>query len=211
MDGELAALNQKLDLLTKQVQYLTEQAELAARRRAERDELIHDLTPIVNDVFRLTTEQLEEVQSYVDLGDLLRFLKRLLRNGRNFDRMLDQLESLMDLAQTVGPLTDSAFEKAADWLQRAEYRGYFTFAQRGGRLVDSVVTSMNQFTPPERTSLRALLNKARDPDVQRGLALVLHVMGAVGAQALRCAEVAASGAVTGPCVEHVPVVPPGSA
>ncbi len=154
MDGELAALNQKLDLLTKQVQYLTEQAELAARRRAERDELIHDLTPIVNDVFRLTTEQLEEVQSYVDLGDLLRFLKRLLRNGRNFDRMLDQLESLMDLAQTVGPLTDSAFEKAADWLQRAEYRGYFTFAQRGGRLVDSVVTSMNQFTPPVRTSPR---------------------------------------------------------
>ncbi len=68
MDGELAALNQKLDLLTKQVQYLTEQAELAACRRAERDELIHDLTPIVNDVFRLTTEQLEEVQSYVDFA-----------------------------------------------------------------------------------------------------------------------------------------------
>ncbi len=211
MDEELAVLNQKLDLLTAQVQYLTEQAELAARRRAERDELIHDLTPIVNDVFRLTTEQLEEVQSYVDLGDLLRFLKRLLRNGRNFDSMLDQLESLMDLAQTVGPLTDSAFEKAADLLQRAEYKGYFTFAQRGARLADSVVTSMNEFTPPEKTSLPALLSRMRDPDVQRGLALVLHVMGAVGAQAVRCAEAAASGAASGPCVEHVPAVPLRSA
>ncbi len=210
MDGELAALNEKLDLLTAQVQYLTDQAEREARRQAERAELMDDLKPIVNDVFRLTTEQLEEVQSYVDLGDLLRLLKRLLRNGRNFENMLDQLESLMDLAQTVGPITDSAFEKATDLLQKAECRGYFTFAQRGARMVDSVVTSMNQFTPPEKTSVRGLMARLRDPDVQRGLALLMHVMGAVGGQAARCAAEAAAaerGEPAGPCAQRVPAAP----
>ena len=137
-------LNQKIDLLTAQVQFLTEQAQRAERERQERAELMHDLMPIANDAFRLATEQLEEVQEYVDLGDLLRLLKRLLRNGRNIEKMLDQLESLMDLAQTVGPLTDSAFEKATDLLQIAEQKGYFGFARGGMRIMDNVVTSFSE-------------------------------------------------------------------
>jgi uncharacterized protein YjgD (DUF1641 family) len=137
-------LNQKIDLLTSQIQFLTEQAQRAERERQERAELMHDVMPIANEAFRLATEQLEEVQEYVDLGDLLRLLKRLLRNGRNIDKMLDQLESLMDLAQTVGPLTDSAFEKATDLLQTAEHKGYFGFAKGGMQIMDNVVTSFSE-------------------------------------------------------------------
>ncbi len=144
MDQDIAALNQKLDLLTAQVQYLTEQAQAAERGRQERAELMHDLTPIVNDGFRLATEQLEEVQEYVDLGDLLRLLKRLLRNGRNFETMLDQLESLMDLLQTLGPLTDSAFCKAVEITAEAERKGYFAFAKGGMKIADNIVTSFTE-------------------------------------------------------------------
>jgi uncharacterized protein YjgD (DUF1641 family) len=137
-------LNQKIDLLTTQVQFLTEQAQRAERERQERAELMHDVMPIANEAFQLATEQLEEVQEYVDLGDLLRLLKRLLRNGRNIDKMLDQLESLMDLAQTVGPLTDSAFERATEVLQTAEHKGYFGFARGGMQIMDNVVTSFSE-------------------------------------------------------------------
>jgi uncharacterized protein YjgD (DUF1641 family) len=141
MEQAIAELNQKLDLLTAQVQYLTEQAQIAERGRQERAELIRDLMPVVNDAFRLTTEQLEEVQEYVDLGDLLRLLKRLLRNGRNIERMLDQLESLMDLAATVGPLSDHVFGKAVDILAELERKGYFAFAKGGLQIADNIVTS----------------------------------------------------------------------
>lgn len=141
MEPTLAELNQKVDLLTAQLGYLTEQAQLAERQRQERAELMHDLMPIVNDAFRLTTEQLEEVQEYVDLGDLLRLLKRLLRNGRNLEAMLDQLESLMDLLQTVGPLSDQAFGKAVNILQAAEQKGYFGFARGGMKIADNIVSS----------------------------------------------------------------------
>jgi uncharacterized protein YjgD (DUF1641 family) len=140
----LTDLNAKLDALTTQVAYLTEQAQRAERERQERAELMHDAMPLVNDALRLTVEQLEEVQEYVDLGDLLRLLKRLLRNGRNFEMMLDQLESLMDLARTVGPLTDQAFEKATDLMQEAEHKGYFGFARGGMQIADNVVTSFSE-------------------------------------------------------------------
>jgi uncharacterized protein YjgD (DUF1641 family) len=140
----LAELNRKIDLLTTQVQFLTEQAQAAERQRQERAELMHDVMPIVNDAFRISVEQLEEVQEYVDLADLLRLLKRLLRNGPSFEKPLDQLESGMDLVQTVGPLTDHAFEKVVDILQTAEHKGYFAFARGGMQIADNVVTSFTE-------------------------------------------------------------------
>ncbi len=180
MDQALADLNAKLDALTTQVAYLTEQAQAAERGRQERAELMHDVMPIVNDAFRLTTEQLEEVQEYVDLGDLLRLLKRLLRNGRNIEKMLDQLESLMDLAQTVGPLTDSAFEKATDLLQTAEHKGYFAFARGGMQIADNIVTS---FSPQDVEALGdnvvLILNVVKDMTQPQIMSFVKNTVASV--------------------------------
>jgi uncharacterized protein YjgD (DUF1641 family) len=143
-EPNLAELNNKIDALTAQVSYLAEQAQLAERGRQERAELISDLTPIANDAFRIAVRELEEVQQYVDLGDLLRLLKRLARNGPNIEQLLDQMESLMDLAATMGPLADQAFTQAVDLLQQAERKGYFGFAREGMRIADNVVTSFTE-------------------------------------------------------------------
>jgi uncharacterized protein YjgD (DUF1641 family) len=144
MDQSMVELNQKLDALTAQVAYLTDQAEIAERQRADRAELMRDLTPIANEAFRLSVEQLEEIQEYIELSDLLHFLKRIARNGRNFEKMLDQLESVMDLVETLGPLADEAFGKAVDELTEMERKGYFTFTRGGMKIVDNVVTSFTE-------------------------------------------------------------------
>jgi uncharacterized protein YjgD (DUF1641 family) len=185
--SDLAALSIKLDNLTAQVAYLAEQARLAERRQQERAELMHDVVPIAHDA--------------IGLSDLLRLLKRLLRNGRNLDRMLDQLESLMDLAQTVGPLSDSIFEKATDVLQAAEHRGYFALAGGAARAVDKVATSLTpedidrsaeslvvlagvfkELDQPVDPSMRSLMRQMRNPDVRRGLAKVMRMLGAFGSE-----------------------------
>ena len=137
-------LSAKIDALTVQVAYLTEQARQAERQRQERAELVRDVTPIANQAFHIAIEQLEEVQEYVDLADLLRLLKRLLRNARNLERMLDQLEAGSDLADTLGPLTDQAFEKSVDALAEMERKGYFAFARGGAHILDSLVTSFSE-------------------------------------------------------------------
>ena len=141
MEESLAELNQKIDALTAQLGYLTEQAQLAARQREERSELMRDLTPIADQAYHLAIEQLEEVQEYIDLGDLLRLLKRLMRNGRNLETLLDQFESVMDLTETIGPLADEAFGKAVTTLADLEQKGYFAFARGGKRIADNIVTS----------------------------------------------------------------------
>ena len=141
MEQALAELNQKIDALTAQVAYLADQAQLAERQREERSELMRDLTPIADQAYHLAIAQLEEVQEYIDLGDLLRLLKRLMRNGRNLETLLDQFESVMDLTQTIGPLTDEAFGKAVATLANLEQKGYFAFARGGKRIADNIVAS----------------------------------------------------------------------
>ncbi len=144
MEAALTELHQKVDALAREVAYLGEQARLAERQRQDRAELMSDLTPVANHAFRLTMEQLEEIQDYVDLSDLLRLFKRLLRNGRNFERMLDQLESLVDLADTLGPLADEVFAKSIDALADLERKGYFAVARGGKQVADGLVASLSE-------------------------------------------------------------------
>jgi uncharacterized protein YjgD (DUF1641 family) len=199
---DLDALNQKLDVLSVQVGYLIERAQADARRQQERAELIDDVVPIANQAIGIVTEQLDEIQEYIDLCDILRLVKRLLRSGRNIDRMLDQLESLMDLAQTVGPLATSVFEKVTDQLETAEQRGYFALAKGGARALDKVATSLTpedvdrladnlvvlvgafkELDEPVESSTRSLFKQMRDPDVRRGLAVMMRMLRAIGAEA----------------------------
>ncbi len=144
MEQALMDLNGKLDALTAQVAYLTEQAHKAERQQQERAELMQDVMPIMNGVYGLTVEQLDEVKQYVDLGDWLRLGKRLLRNGPNIEKLLEQLESVADLLEGVGPLSNAAFDKTVNTLQGMEQRGYFTFAKGSMQIVDKIVTSFGE-------------------------------------------------------------------
>jgi uncharacterized protein YjgD (DUF1641 family) len=177
MEPSLAELDLKLDALTTQVAYLSEQARLGERARQDRAELVRDLTPVANEAFRLTVEQLEEVQEYVDLRDLLRLFKRVLRNGRNIEQLLDQLESLSDLAGTVGPLADDAFAKVVDVLSALDEKGVFAYGRR------ALQAANDELGRPVDSSLGGLLWQLRDPAVRRGLAIMLGVLRVVGVQA----------------------------
>jgi uncharacterized protein YjgD (DUF1641 family) len=183
MDMSLADLNQKIDLLTDQVAYLTEQAQLVERQRQERAELIQDLKPIANHALSLTIEQLEEVQEYIDLSDLLRLVKRIMRNGRNIEKAVGLFESLMDLLDIIGPLTDEAFSKAIGLMAELEHKGYFTFARNGMYMADNLVLAFNETVEnPLDASYKSIFRQLRDPSVRRGLALTLNLLRALGAQ-----------------------------
>jgi uncharacterized protein YjgD (DUF1641 family) len=140
----LTALHQKLDQLTTQVQFLTAQAQIAERKREQRAELMHDLMPIANDAMRLATEQFQEVEHYVDPVDLLRLLKKLLRHGPHFERLFDQLGSMMELVEDATPLGKDAFGAAERTLDALDRKGYFTFAKGSAQIVDTIVTSFGE-------------------------------------------------------------------
>lgn len=141
LDQSVVELNRKIDLLTTQVAFLTEEAQQQQRRRQEWQELQNDLVPIASDVFRISVNELEEVESYVQLEDILRLFKRLLRNTHNLEQMLDQLESTMAIFQEISPLSQDAFLTLMTRLDEAERKGYFAFMRGGLEIFDNIVTS----------------------------------------------------------------------
>lgn len=152
MEGDqLAQLNQKLDALSQQVQilgeqvqFLTERANADRLRQQEWDDFKADVSPIVQDMYNVTVEQMQEIQDDVQLEDLLLLLRRLARNTRTFNEMLSQLESLNDFLQDASPLTKELFEEMVVTLSQLQDRGYFGFLRQSGYIVDQIVTSFSE-------------------------------------------------------------------
>lgn len=144
MDQQLMELNTKLDRLTEQVAFLTEEAYQQRRRRQEWEDLQNDLTPIASEMYHLTVQQLDEIENYVQLEDGLRLFKRLMRNTRNLEEMLDQMESLAELGRDISPLTQDAFLTLMQRLNEMEQKGYFGFMREGAAILDRVVAEYSE-------------------------------------------------------------------
>jgi uncharacterized protein YjgD (DUF1641 family) len=144
MDQAMVELNQKVDALTAQVEFLAEEARQQKNRRQEWDELKSDLTPIAGEVYRLSVQQLDEVEGYVQLEDIVRLLKRLMRNTQNIEQMLDQLEGISELSSELTPLSEEMFLMLMTRLDEMERKGYFTFIQGGMEILDTVVSNFTE-------------------------------------------------------------------
>ena len=137
-------LTQKIDMLAEQVAYLTEQARIAEQARQSREELMETMLPVAKDAMRLASEQMEEVQEYLDPEDLVRLLKKLVRHGPQIEMLVDQLDSLTDMLDVARPMLREGMDKATAMAGEFEKKGYFTFAQGGMRMMDNVVTSFGE-------------------------------------------------------------------
>lgn len=142
-DMVLTELNQKIDKLTTQIEFLTEEALRQKQRQEMWDELKNELMPIANDAYRLSVEQLQEIEPYVQLEDLLQLVKRLLRNTGNLELLLDQTESVMELWQEASPLSREVFSSLTQQLVELEQKGYFLFLQGGLEMMDRIVAAFD--------------------------------------------------------------------
>lgn len=133
---QIQEINRKLDFITAQMQ-------LQQRRQREFEELKEDLTVIGKDIFQAATKELDEVAHHFDTTDLLYLLKKLLRNVRNLSKMMDQVESAVDLMQDAAPLGKQVVGQIMDTLQQLDEKGYFDFSREFLKIVDTVVTTFS--------------------------------------------------------------------
>lgn len=180
MDQAAIDLNQKVDALTAQVEFLAEEARQQKQRRLERDELIGDLTPIAGEAYRLSVQQLNEIEGYVQLEDIIRVFKRLMRNTRNIEKMLDQMEAFSELTSEIMPLTEGMFLTVMSRLDEMERKGYFTFVQGGMEIMDTVVSNFSEEDVKQLgDNIVLILNTVKEmtqPDVMQLLSSTALVM-----------------------------------
>ncbi len=197
-DASLEALHAKLDRLVEQVDFLSREMEELRQQRELWTDLGRDLAPVMESLYLMAVEQLEELSPYVQLEDLWRLLLRFLRSARLLDQLLQELETLHDLLHDLGPVVHDASLLAINKLDELEKKGYFALLKELAQTLDALVTHIR---PEDLQRLRAallsaleqarqaqeqppstwrLLQMMRDPDVRRGLALGLYLLKALG-------------------------------
>ena len=144
--ASLEELNRKLDVLTAQMEVIANEVAIQRQRRDAWVELLEDVRPVTNQAFEMVVDQLDEVEEYVNLSDLGHLAKRVLRNTRNLEQLLDQMESVLELIGDAAPIGRSAFISLMQMLEQFEQKGYFEFGKEAAGVVDQVVSS---FTPED--------------------------------------------------------------
>jgi len=140
----IVELERKLDTMSGQLDLIAEELREQRLRRQQWDELRSDLSPIAAEAMELASNELEAMQDFVQPEDMLRLLRRILRNTKNVEAGMERYESLMDFLDDAGTLTNEAFVKMLSALEEFEQRGYFEFAKAGLDVVDQVVTTYSK-------------------------------------------------------------------
>lgn len=140
----ISELERKIDLMSFQMDLLVAEIREQRLRRDQWDELRSDLAPIAGEAMTLASNELEAIQDFVQPEDILRLLRRILRNTKNIEDGMARYESLMDFLDDAGPLTSEAVTKILTTLEDFEQRGYFEFAGAGLGIVDTVVTTYSK-------------------------------------------------------------------
>ena len=140
----IVELERKLDTMSGQLDLIAEELREQRLRRQQWDELRTDLSPIAAEAMELASNELGAIQDFVQPEDMLRLLRRILRNTKNIEDGMARYESLMDFVDDAGTLTNEAFVKVLSTLEAFEQRGYFEFANAGLGVVDQVVTAYSK-------------------------------------------------------------------
>jgi uncharacterized protein YjgD (DUF1641 family) len=130
---QLHAIQNSLDVI---------QAELAIakRQREELQELKEDLSAVAKDVFQSAVVEMEDVAPFVQTGDLLLLIKRLMRNTNNISAAISQMESLLDFVEDWRPIGKELFNDGLEKLDEMDRKGYFVFFKEMTAIMDTVVT-----------------------------------------------------------------------
>ena len=135
------ALEAKIDALTEQVALIAAEAREQRMRREAWDELRRDVTPLVGQAMETASEELEDVQEFTSAEDVVRLLKRILRNVNRIEETFARFESALEFLDDAGTLGEEAFVRVLTTLERLEQRGYFAFAEATMDVADRVVTT----------------------------------------------------------------------
>ena len=106
----------RLDRLESQIAPLTASAKAIGELREE-------LAPRVNEAVQALIVELADVEADFQLEDLVFLLKKMMRNIKNLNFVLDQMKNLIDFALTAEPLFKSSVPQAIAYLDDLERQG----------------------------------------------------------------------------------------
>ncbi|MFC1760107.1 DUF1641 domain-containing protein [Candidatus Neomarinimicrobiota bacterium] len=132
LELQLQSIDQKLDLIS-------EELAVVRRQREELNELKQDLTIIAKDLFSTAIDEFEDIAPFVQTGDFLHLLKKILQNTQNITMVMTKFESGLDFFADAKPVGKELFNDTLGKLNEFDQKGYFQFIKELLNVADRVV------------------------------------------------------------------------
>lgn len=162
-------------------------------------ELKHDLTPIVHDAFKTLMKEFGDVEQGFQLEDVFALLKRLMRSIKNITYVLEQMENIIDLWNTIEPLLHSAVPKGIEFLDEMEQKGVFrmykAMVEVRGKMARAYTPEDIEVMGDGFVSMLGLIKKLSTPQAREMLEKLADMMGDVDLNS--CKECGPLGLVAG--------------
>ena len=172
LQNQINDINQKLDVIV---------AEMDAQRRLRNEvsDLRDDLMRVGNDVFQASINELEEFSDTLNTGDILKLMKKLVRNVNNIKTAFEQLESARDFMADMNSISRDMFNSVLLKLDDLDRKGYFALLKETERTFDAFVSSfsvddlrrLNESIPV----ITGILKRLSDPDLIEKLGTAVNV------------------------------------
>ena len=137
LELQLQSIDQKLNLIT-------EELAVVRRQREELNELKQDLTIIAKDLFSTAIDEFEDIAPFVQTGDFLHLLKKILQNTQNITMVMTKFESGLDFIADAKPVTKELFSTTLEKLDAFDQKGYFQFIKELINIGDRVVEHFSE-------------------------------------------------------------------
>jgi uncharacterized protein YjgD (DUF1641 family) len=173
---QIAAINQKLDLIIENV-------ELQKRKRKEMDDLFEDLNIVAKDVFHQSVVLLDKAQVELDSCGISCLLIKSLQNLGTFYEMLEMMESARDFMKDVSPVLHQVGLDAVHKLNELEKKGYFDYIREMGKFIDKWIRTFTvddlKKMEDNLENLTGIIRNLTDPELLAALNRTSKVLAEV--------------------------------
>ena len=159
MDNEALILD-RLERLERAIAPVTDSANSVK-------ELKEQLAPRVNEAVQALIVELADVEADFQLEDLTFFIKKLMRNIKNFTFLLEQLKNLIDFAQAVEPLLKNTVPHVISAFDEMEQKGLLGLVTKFPTKVD--------LSQAQEVGLFGMLQAMREKEIRQGLGVLLEL------------------------------------
>ena len=133
---QINELNNKVDLI---LDYVNQQ-----RLKSEAvDDLMSDVSIIGKDLYESVVFELENQTVEIDPEELQILGIKLIKNVKNFNTILELLESITDFAKDASPIVNEMIIDFTKKISVFEQKGYFEFFIELSKVFDKIVTKLS--------------------------------------------------------------------
>lgn len=133
---QINELNTKVDLI---LDYVNQQR----LKSGAVDDLISDVSIIGKDVYDSVVLELDNQSVEIDPEELQMLGIKLIKNVKNFNTLLDLLESITDFAKDASPIVNEIIIDFTKKINVLEQKGYFEFFVEISKVLDNIITKLS--------------------------------------------------------------------